>query len=68
MGEEEERERLVSELHSLLQEDLLSCDLLMSLLVAAASSIRHDSLVKPFPPSIPDTDDGHRDISQLVRL
>lgn len=64
--EEEERKRLVSEIHSRLQSDLLASDALLSLLVAAATSIRHDSLLKPFPPSIPSSADGHKDISQLV--
>lgn len=64
--EEAERKRLLSEVHSLLQSEMLACDVLVSLLCAAASSLRHDSLVKPFPPSIPDTTGGHRDITQLV--
>lgn len=66
--EEEEREKLVSEVRLRLQSDLLSCDVLWSLLVAAGTSIRHDSLVKPYPPFLPSTPDGNRDISQLRSL
>ena len=61
-----EGKRLAIEVHSRLQSDLLACDALLSLLVSAAASIRHDSLVKPFPPSVPSTADGQRDISRLV--
>jgi poly[ADP-ribose] polymerase 16 len=59
---------LLAEIVSLLQSDVLACDVLVSLLWAAAVSIRHDSLVKPFPPSIPSSANGHRDISQLRTL
>ena len=64
--EEAERRQLLSEVHSLLQSQLLACDVLVSLLYVAATSLRHDSLLKPFPASIPLGADGHRDIAQLV--
>ena len=66
--EEAERRQLSRELCHLLQSDLLACDLLLSLLWAGAGSLRHDSLLRPFPSPhpLPLTAEGHRDITQLV--
>ena len=66
--EEGEREMLTSAVCSLLEADLLACDALLSLLWTAASSLRHDSLLRPFPAFIPLTSQGDKDIVELVSV
>ena len=45
-----EIEKIREEVLSRLRADMLSADLRVSLLVAALSSYRHDTVLRPFPP------------------
>jgi len=53
-------------LHNLLIEDQLGCDVQLSLFVAACSSYRQDSTLRPFPPMF--VVDGERDIESLLTV
>ena len=55
-----------SGVESLLDNDPLSTDFLVSLLWAAATNYKHDTLVRPFPPQY--LKDEHKNIEALVRF
>jgi len=70
-GEEEtfeeeapKEEEIRASLLQLLDQDLLACDVQLSLFVAAASSYRQDTTLRPFPPFFL-TSNGERDVEGL---
>jgi len=72
-GEEEEvleeeeapkEDEVQASLLQLLDQDLLACDVQLSLFVAAASSYRQDTTLRPFPPFFL-TSNGERDVEGL---
>jgi len=56
-----EEEEVCEALLQLLEHDLLACDVQLSLFVAAATSYRQDTTLRPFPPSFL-TSTGERDV------
>jgi len=62
--EEEEEDEVRVSLLQLLDHDLLACDVQLSLFVAAASSYRQDTALRPFPPFFL-TGSGERDVEGL---
>jgi len=57
-------EEVRASLLRLLDQDLLACDVQLSLFVAAASSYRQDTTLRPFPPFFL-TSNGERDVEGL---
>lgn len=62
---EGEEEDAVSRLRALLDRDMLACDVQLSLFVAAATSYRQDSALRPFPPALL-LPGGERDLAGLA--
>jgi len=60
----EQPSEINSRLVEMLKSDLLACDVQLSLFVAACSSYRQDSALRPFPPMF--MLDGERDIEGLL--
>jgi len=60
----EEEDEVQAALLQLLDRDLLACDVQLSLFVAAASSYRQDTTLRPFPPFFL-TSSGERDVEGL---
>jgi len=53
---------------SLLDQDMLACDVQMSLFIAAATSYRQDTSLRPFPPMFYNPDSQERDVAGLVEM
>merc|ERR1719460_2126013 len=65
---EEDYEGLCQTLENLL-EDLTACDVQLSLFIAASSSYRQDTTLRPFPPMFLDQDqDEVKDVAGLTRM
>ena len=60
-------EAKLAHIRARLEEDLSSVDFQLSLLVAALSSYKHDSLLKPFPPMFADEGYEFKDYASMVR-
>ena len=63
-GEEEREGEVRRRLRQVLEQDLVACDVQLSLFVAAAASYRQDSALRPFPPAFL-TAAGERDVPAL---
>jgi hypothetical protein len=57
---------LRSQLASALREDSLACDLMISIFQSAVNSYKHDSVLRPFPPSYAAV--GEKDVDSLVYM
>lgn len=56
-------------LSSVIARDMLAADLLVSMFWSAMTSFRHDSILRPFPPSFVDEESHagyHKNIEKLV--
>ena len=51
-----------------LRTDIVSADFQFSLLVAALSSYRHDTVLRPFPPSFINRESNGKDYQSLVSV
>ena len=49
-----------------IQKDPLSADLLLSVLIAASSSYRHDTVLRPFPPQYSSENEEEKNYQELV--
>lgn len=60
-----------SYLSSLLDRDLLAADFLVGIFWSAMTSFRHDTILRPFPPSFVDErglpSGSHKNMKELVR-
>ena len=67
MSEEKDVAEVKSRVLSRISADLSACDCLVALFHSAASSYRHDTVLKPFPPVFV-MKDGTKDIDGLVSV
>ena len=49
-----------------IKKDPLSADLLLSVLIAASSSYRHDTVLRPFPPQYSSENEEEKNYQELV--